>query len=422
MKTIDKKNSKSLLTAIGMLLVSIAALFYSKFLYFLLVVLFGVIWIIFILMACFRMLKKKKNGLPLLIVSILSILISVGMLATSHPEPAFLSQKDIVANDLYHSPDEKNAVVIFNRDLGGFGYTRSSIAIVLIENKDKEDLTKSSLPNGEVYTFSKWIDSSNVEFIVDVRNYQSERRKFKNKIKSIKGINILLKEKGFDTSLPLFVESRIESPDKKHEIIAYRYKNNTRMNDLHISVIQKGEEIPQIGNLFNFISDSRQDFFNNRESVYLAKWKTNKIITFYTTDNKLAKRQLNNFTDFSVEFVEKQCPDIKNNPEECPVKSTSAEAGWYHQMQYSDPERVRTELQSYGQDTTATIVDEEYIGDGYDMKMVDIAYVYEYQGKKYLGILRKKHFSKDKFEIGNKFKVTFSTKNPDIHQQFFTKN
>ena len=109
--------------------------------------------------------------------------------------------------------------------------------------------------------------------------------------------------------------------------ITYRYKDNTKMKDLHISVIKRGEKIPQIGNLFNFIrANSRTTYFDNKENIYFGEWKTNKIITFYTTNRESAKRQLNNQTDFLIEFVEKKCPDTGNNPAECPVKSMNAEA------------------------------------------------------------------------------------------------
>lgn len=298
----------------------------------------------------------------------MNLLALIAVLVYANLEPAqYLTDKDILVNKKIFSPDENYVILNYVYDIGALGYTTMFTAVVPVKD-ESENLSKFRLPIA--YKKAKWLSNDSIAVEVDIRPYLAKMKEFKQEVLRIGDIRIIVQTKGFNTSSPLFVEHRALSPDGRKELVAYRYRDSMASGHLHISIINEGETIPALGNLY--IGNEYRDY------VYFGEWRTPDKIALYTDDKYMAEQHLLGHAGVEVDFVEKQYP------------ISGVEPGWYHNPRFGSGQYLERELNRYGRSGSAVVKDKFYYADGLRTGEMDILYTYHYNGKTYSAVFREK--------------------------------
>ena len=185
----DKKSSnhlpKLLICSVILLLFNVAIAIYSRVLHTFVFIYSPVGFIgclIFAIIGVVRIFKKKKNGFPLFLINLATIIISI--IAVLRMPPHYLTEQDLTVKALHLSPDEKNVIVEYMN--GSRSNSHIDVSIVPSENKEKYNLSDYVLPRN--CRFSKWISADSAEFLVFPKTNMWSRSDCG---KSINGIKII---------------------------------------------------------------------------------------------------------------------------------------------------------------------------------------------------------------------------------------
>ena len=187
-----------------------------------------------------------------------------------------LQHKTVNIIESIHSPDKSKVVHKLCYDLGAPGYTAQMYAL-FDTSSTKETISKHLLPNETIDV--EWIDNSTLNILYDSRSYEATKTKFKPPKSVLKSVKYRFDASGFkaenDTEK---IVQKIQSPDTTLKIIVYRYTKN---KNLHVSVIDKNDEVPEIGNTFISMGDN--------DLIYSVKWLDNDTIEMTTNDMNYSK-------------------------------------------------------------------------------------------------------------------------------------
>ncbi|AOM76801.1 hypothetical protein BFS30_06260 [Pedobacter steynii] len=164
-------------------------------------------------------------------------------------------------------------LINYSIDQGAFGSGQAGTAVLKTVDTTK-DLRSSSLPNTLIYT--KWIDNKTISAKVDIIPFLRSGERIKITDTKINNISVKVSPLDYTGSdYHLQIEHRETSPDRKHELVAYRYVKDTP-GFIHISVILKGGGIPKYGNYF--IADNSSDY------ILYGTWDKNNTLVFYSNE------------------------------------------------------------------------------------------------------------------------------------------
>lgn len=185
----------------------------------------------------------------------------------------FISDSDFVENRKSFSPDSTMVLLNYGIDLGAFGYGQRGTAI-LKSTEINSELNQFTLPN--VYTDVKWLSNKTVEAKFDI--IPSIRSGQKINLKDTLINDVVVKITPFDyisDSARREVVYREKSPNKKFELVAYRYNNDEQnLGFIHVSIIPYMSALPKYGNYL--IADKQSDY------VLLGTWNDDNTLKFYT--------------------------------------------------------------------------------------------------------------------------------------------
>ena len=205
----------------------------------------------------------------------------------------FVSDKDFVESRRVYSPDKTMLILDYAVDHGAFGYGKGGTAVLRVTDLDK-NLRQFNLPDALIR--SEWVDNKTISARVDI--FPFIRKGETPPISDVEVNGIKVKVTPFDyieSDYHLEIEHRETSPDGKLELIAYRYiKDRGSLNFIHVSVIEKGKQIPKYGNYFI------ADMFSDR--ILYGTWSKDNSLLFYS--NNLYAQDVEYF------FVQGK-PDIK---------------------------------------------------------------------------------------------------------------
>lgn len=356
-----------------------------------------VIWLFLVIASIFLLIRYSEYSIIrrslVLIVNLLTLTVVLVYIEISSAQ--YLSDSDIVVHERLFSPDKRRVILKYVYDIGALGYTRMITALAAVEDTSK-NLSRFTLPHE--YKKATWISSDSIAVEVDIRAYLARGEEFEQRVKEINGINIVVHTKGFDTNGSLFVEHRALSPDSTKELVAYRYRDDMEKGHLHISIIDEGDELPQLGNLY--IGNQSEDF------VFFGEWLSSHRIALFTTNTSSAQRYLlNKRSDILVELFEREYP------------ITGIMPGWYHKKRCSPEGYLENELRLHGRPSAATVSSKFYFADGYKAGMMDILYNYFHEEKSYSGVFRAPVTTfANSIQIGDTIKIIYSTNKPDMHK------
>lgn len=184
-----------------------------------------------------------------------------------------MSDKDFVEFKREYSPNNSYLLIDYGIDLGAFGYGHRGTAILKTDDTTKI-LNEFTLNND--YINVKWVDDNRISAQIDITHYLKSGEKINLQPLKINGIYIEVSAfDNIEADFHMDIEHREISPDGQKELIAYRYlKNRSNLNNIHVSIIKKGDSIPKYGNYL--IADKTSDYVLN------GTWTENNELIFYT--------------------------------------------------------------------------------------------------------------------------------------------
>ena len=190
-------------------------------------------------------------------------------------EEVLITDEDYYENYREYSPNKKMLLINYSIDLGAFGYGQCGTAI-LKPSDTLKNLRKFTIANN--YIRLKWVDNKTINARVDVLDKIRNGEKIELKNFEFNKLKILVSKLDYiENDYHLEIVKRETSPNRKYEMVAYRYlKNKQNIHFIHISIIKKGEEIPKYGNYY--IGDNVSDY------ILGGNWNKNNELNFYTNN------------------------------------------------------------------------------------------------------------------------------------------
>lgn len=185
----------------------------------------------------------------------------------------FITDKDFVENSKSFSPDSTMVLLNYSLDLGALGYGQRGTAILKTTEINGE-LSQFTLPN--IYSNVKWLTNNVVEAKFDIIPSIRSGQKVVLKDKLINHIIVKIKPLDYiSDSADLEIVYRDTSPNKKFELVAYRYNNDEQnYGFVNVSIIPYMSKIPKFGNYL--IGDKQSDY------VFNGRWNSDNTLKFYT--------------------------------------------------------------------------------------------------------------------------------------------
>jgi len=187
-----------------------------------------------------------------------------------------MTDEDFVENYRELSPDKSMILINYRLELGGFGDGAAKTAVLKTADTTR-DLTPFSLPVELINT--KWIGNNEVSAQVDIvpllragEEIEMYNTEINNALIQVSAFDHIKKEDH------IYIISRKMSPDRKLELVAYKYgKNRREVGLLHVSVILASGKIPKYGNYF--IGTETSDY------IFSADWDKTNTIIFYSNQH-----------------------------------------------------------------------------------------------------------------------------------------
>jgi hypothetical protein len=185
----------------------------------------------------------------------------------------FMTDKDFVENNRQYSPDKSMFILDYSLDTGAFGFGGGGNAVLKLSDTSK-NLKQFDLPDNLIEI--KWIDNKLISARIDIIPFMRSGKKFEIRDTEINGVKVKVSPLDYiEDDYHLEIVHRETSPNEQLELVAYRYlKDDSNLNFIHISVINKGESIPKYGNYF--IGDMESD------RVLNGTWSKNNTLLFYS--------------------------------------------------------------------------------------------------------------------------------------------
>lgn len=183
----------------------------------------------------------------------------------------FMADKDYIEIYRRFSPDSSKLLINFSLDHGAFGSGGTGTAIIKVSDTAK-NLREYWLP--ETLTGARWLDNQNVYAEFDIIPSIREGKEIEIKDTVINNIKIKISALDYiDEYDSLEIVHKEVSPNKKFELVAYRYGYS---KPLHISIIESGTQIPKYGNYF--IATKESDY------IFFGKWTENNELEFFSNN------------------------------------------------------------------------------------------------------------------------------------------
>ncbi len=183
-----------------------------------------------------------------------------------------MTDKDFAEFTRTYSPDGKRMLLNYGIDLGATGYGRYGTAILNLADSTK-NLRLYTLSNS--YTNVKWLSNQKVSAQREIIPFLKSGETPDLSPQKINGVD--LEVSAYDFIEPHYhreIEHQEVSPNGQYELVAYRYlPNRDSLNFIHVSIIEKGGQIPKYGNYL--IGEPHFDY------VLYGKWSSSNQLIFY---------------------------------------------------------------------------------------------------------------------------------------------
>jgi hypothetical protein len=216
-----------------------------------------------------------------------------GCVSYDRKQEVFKTDEDFVEFWRLPSPESSMILLNYGIDQGAFGYGHAGTAVLKLA-----DTTKNLRQYTLAYNLDrfKWLDSKTVSAKFDI--IPSIRSGEASNLTDTVVNGVTIKVSSYDYIEPnakQIIESRQTSPNRRHELVAYRYINDEHnLNFIHISIIAPGGQIPKYGNYF--IGDMSSDF------ILYGEWNKDNSLIFYSN---------NLYADMIQYYFVHNHPDIK---------------------------------------------------------------------------------------------------------------
>jgi hypothetical protein len=310
-----------------------------------------------------------------------------------------LTIKDVVVTKRLFSPDSSYVALTYYKDNGAMGESPSMTSILKV-NDTTGQINKSMLPCFDLSFYScyfpdHWLDNNTLQVYLNERPFVKEGIPFDSTSILVNGIICKVIPYDYSYILNPLIEYFSFSNDRKKIVVAYRYGG-----DLNISVINYGDKLPRVGNIFTNTEIS----FN---PIRYVKWNGSGI-DMYLKDAEMFNKSdyLNKKILYDVRFV-----DIKQLKATHKGNEFVAYFPLYNDLQMDDL------LNTKGTTIKAIITESQWRKEE-DKSLFYYQYEYEVAGQKFRSYFRIFKEFKDgaDYKKGDSVIIKFDPRQPLIHK------
>jgi len=210
-----------------------------------------------------------------------------------------LSLEEVVVTERLFSSDSSFVAFSYYVDNGAMGQSPTMSSVVATSDTSG-DLTRHRLPCFDLPLYScyypdKWIDNRTLQVFLNERPFVKAGRAFDSTGFEINGVFCKVVPNDYSYHYNPLIEYYCFSENQEKLLVAYRYRGPQELN---ISVIDYGADLPRIGNVFTNTEIS----FN---PVVFVSWNGTGLNFFLNDASKYAKsKYVNKNSEYSVNFVD----------------------------------------------------------------------------------------------------------------------
>jgi hypothetical protein len=299
------------------------------------------------------------------------------------------------------SPDSQYVALTFYKDNGAMGQSAPITSVVKVTDTlgilTNHTLPCFDLPSYSCYYPDKWLANRTLQVFLNERPFVKEGIPFNAADFELNGIRLKVVPYDYSYQNSPLIEHFSFSPDKKRLLVAYRYRG---VSELNISVLNYGDPLPRIGNIFTNTEISWNP-------IVFAGWN-GQGVDMVLKDAEMYKQSdyLNRNVKLPIRFV-----DVSDYAE----KLQSSEH-WMNSMLYNDS-FVEKLLNEKGKETEAKIVNAFWRKpEGQSLFYYEYEYtVNERTYRSYFRIFKEFNQGQD-FKDGDSIKVIYDPLQPLIHK------
>lgn len=214
------------------------------------------------------------------LIGFIAIVCTVAIWAVIHVRSQWgerLSRTDAVVDQKSPSPDGSKFLIRYRFDSGALGYTQERDVIVPARNL-QDDLQRFRLP--DKYEPIRWERDGSLTVSVNLVECIRKNVDCSKSSDNFRGTLINIEVDDATAGKDREIEADLPSPDGHQRLVAYRYPSDDSSNlgQIHISIIEKGAEIPRYGNYY--IASEGGD------GILGARWESNSSLIFFTSPSQ----------------------------------------------------------------------------------------------------------------------------------------
>lgn len=189
-------------------------------------------------------------------------------------DTAYTKDEDYKEYSRLYSPDKKMLLIDYASHKGPFDYKISGTAIINVKDTTS-NLVPYTLP--KALTNLKWVNNKSVTAMYDIIPSIRKGQKIIMNDTTINGVFVKVVVQDYiGNAAQQKVLYRETSPDKKQELVIYRYSNGNDSSFIHLSIIPAHAGIPKYGNYF--IANPQADY------IYYARWSNKNELILFTNN------------------------------------------------------------------------------------------------------------------------------------------
>ncbi len=187
---------------------------------------------------------------------------------------AYIKDEDFKEFSRLYSPNRNKILLYYASHKGPFGYHIRGTAVINVKDT-AGNLLPYTLP--KTLTDVKWVNDSHATAQFNIMPSVRRGNTVNFNDTTINGVQIKVTLNDFiELNDCMNVLYRETSPDRKHQLVVYRYGNDIKRSFIHLSVIPVNGNLPKYGNYF--IANLQSDY------IYYARWSRKNELMFFSDD------------------------------------------------------------------------------------------------------------------------------------------
>lgn len=329
------------------------------------------------------------------------LIISLTISSCNGQRSSKLTDKDLVVTNRLFSPNKKLVVYSYYYDNGALPESIGFSSIVKVTDTlgviNKNEFRFYQKEPFSRYFVDKWLNNNTLQVKIDIRPFVRENIKIDTTSFEFENIKIKVIPNDPTIGKTPIIEHYSLSENEDKILVAYRYDG---VSELNISVINKNEKIPVLGNIFT----CGQTSINY---ILFGKWTENNEIEIFVNEDDKVFLETNFNKNLSV--------NVKTTYEKYIEKYSGIEGGWYNKELSRKEQIIKSEFLKEKIIIKARICELNSWGDSYYTKKTNFYYEFIVNNTKYKSYFRATK-SECNLKKGNEIEIEYCVNQPIIHK------